>query len=346
MSDETPPPPLRLKARQRPDPETSPGAAPIEVEEGKLRLKPKLSLDPTPNTEESVGALESEPEMEEAPPEEPKIKLKFRMPDPAEPVAEAEAVVEAEPEVQAEVAAETESEEPPSLPPFPVVAPPSDQETEAPSFSESEAPSHSAPPMPRAPVVGGVPPSVYKRPRVPAAILAAERRKRVWKYALVAVGGVFLAAAVIGGVFLKISDPPPAIPLPPRVKYVPPPEPVVVAPVVEKAPLPVEVAPVDPNAGVRVNSTATVELAPGVTATTESIKAVANASVSFRTFVAAAKISGVYQGTPPRAFINGRLVRVGDIVDEMQDITFDSIDVPSRSLVFKDSTGATVSKRY
>jgi hypothetical protein len=127
---------------------------------------------------------------------------------------------------------------------------------------------------------------------------------------------------------------------------VPPPEPKITAPVVEKVVPPVELPPEPKVSGERVASTATVELAPGVTATTESIKAVPNASAAFRSFVASAKISGVYQGTPPRAFINGRLVRMGEMVDEMMEIHFDSVDSDTRSIVFKDSTGATVSRRY
>jgi hypothetical protein len=81
-------------------------------------------------------------------------------------------------------------------------------------------------------------------------------------------------------------------------------------------------------------------------ATTESVKAVPNASSAFRTFVASARINGVYQGTPPRAFINGRLIRTGEMIDSTMEIYFDSVDLASRSIVFKDSTGATVSRRY
>jgi len=54
----------------------------------------------------------------------------------------------------------------------------------------------------------------------------------------------------------------------------------------------------------------------------------------------------VFQGASPRAFINGRMVRAGEMVDEMMEINFDSVDPATRSIVFKDSTGATVSRRY
>ena len=171
----------------------------------------------------------------------------------------------------------------------------------------------------------------------------------MWKYALIAVGGVFLAGAIIGGAFLKFSEPPPP---PAHVPSRPPAPPVVTpnveAPVASKpvvAPKVKAAAPVESD-GTRVDSTATVELTPGVMATTESIKAVPNATSAFRTFVASAKISGVYQGTPPRAFINGRLFRTGELVDDTLEIYFDSVDVDSRSIIFKDSSGATVSRRY
>jgi hypothetical protein len=163
------------------------------------------------------------------------------------------------------------------------------------------------------------------------------------KYFAIAIGGTVLAVVVISTA-IKLNPPTP-VRLPPRPVVVPPVQPKKI-PVPEKAPVAVEPLPIEPVPTERVATTATVEISPGVTATTESIKAVANASPAFRTFVASAKISGVYQGTPARAFINGRLVRTGEIVDEMMEIYFDSVDQATRSIIFKDSTGATVSRRY
>jgi len=367
MSDETPPAPLRLRPRPRPEGETP--AAASEGEEGKLRLKPKLDVEAEPE-------VAAEPEDESEPPVEP-VRAKPRLslepePEPelvaeevsAEPLAAEEPVAEAEVEeppppmpeegkvklkikVPGALAQETAEplsgeEESPSLPPFPVVAPPAEEDQNVPPLLVGEAaPGRLASVTPSA----GSPPAVFKRSRVPAALLAAERRKRLWKYAAIAVGGVLLAGAVIGGAYLKFTPTPSAVTLPPRPAYVPPPEPVAeVAPVPKVVPPPP--LPVEPVSGERVTSTATYELAPGVTATTESIKAVPNASPAFRTFVASAKISGVFQGASPRAFINGRMVRAGEMVDEMMEINFDSVDPATRSIVFKDSTGATVSRRY
>lgn len=90
---------------------------------------------------------------------------------------------------------------------------------------------------------------------------------------------------------------------------------------------------------------ATMTVAPGVTATTE-IRASAEASQAFRSFVADAKVTGVNQTTPPVAFINGRLIRMGQLVDEGLNITFSGVDAENRLLLFKDRSGAVVSKRY
>jgi hypothetical protein len=94
-----------------------------------------------------------------------------------------------------------------------------------------------------------------------------------------------------------------------------------------------------------VKVAATTALAPGVTTTTE-VRASPEASQAFRSFVADAKVSGVYQGSPPRAFINNRLIKVGQLVEEGLAISFEGIDAENRMLLFKDRTGARVSKQY
>ena len=306
----------------------------------RIRLKPQLAPEPEPEVTETpvepAAALEAEALPLPPAPEEGKIKLKIKLPGAA-----AQEILN--PPVDAAPPVEEAVAEPPVLPPFPVVAPPPEEE-------ELETP----PPIPAVsakspppPVSDGSRPNVFKRPRVPAALLAAERRKRMWKYALIAVGGVILAGAVIFGAFLKFTEPPPPIHVPMRA--LPPPDATVQTPVPNKVVTKPKIEPVVPSeagSGTRVDSTATVELTPGVMATTESVKAVSNASSAFRTFVASARINGVYQGTPSRAFINGRLIRTGEMIDSTMEIYFDSVDLASRSIVFKDSTGATVSRRY
>ena len=92
-------------------------------------------------------------------------------------------------------------------------------------------------------------------------------------------------------------------------------------------------------------ATTTTTIAPNVSATT-TMEAAPEATAPFRSFVANAKVSGVFQGSPARAVINGKLTRAGDVVDPGLGITFDGIDSERRHLVFKDKTGATVSRRF
>lgn len=87
-------------------------------------------------------------------------------------------------------------------------------------------------------------------------------------------------------------------------------------------------------------------IAPGVTATTTDIEAASTASPEFQKFVASAAIGGVFQGTPPRALINGRVLRAGQTADATLGIVFDSIDASRKVIVFKDATGAIVQKHY
>lgn len=86
-------------------------------------------------------------------------------------------------------------------------------------------------------------------------------------------------------------------------------------------------------------------VSPGLTATTE-IEAAGDANPEFRSFVANTKVTGVFQGSPPRAFINGRLHRPGDTVDAALGIIFVTVEVPKKQLIFKDRTGAIVARKY
>ena len=97
-------------------------------------------------------------------------------------------------------------------------------------------------------------------------------------------------------------------------------------------------------------STAAVEgattIAPGVKATTDDVEAASTASVAFRSFVDDARIGGVFQGTPPRALINSRIIRLGQTVDTGLGIVFSRVDAEQKIIIFTDATGATVSKKY
>lgn len=88
-------------------------------------------------------------------------------------------------------------------------------------------------------------------------------------------------------------------------------------------------------------------IAPGVKATNDDVLAVAEASPAFRSFVANAKITGVFGANETaRTTLNGRLVRYGDVIDSSLGISFDGYDYDKRQLIFKDKSGATVVRRY
>jgi len=63
----------------------------------------------------------------------------------------------------------------------------------------------------------------------------------------------------------------------------------------------------------------------------------------FKRFVADARITGVFQGTPPRALINGRMIRAGEMVDQTLGV-FDSIDAEKKTITFEDRTGHPADK--
>ena len=64
------------------------------------------------------------------------------------------------------------------------------------------------------------------------------------------------------------------------------------------------------------------------------------------TWVSEARISGVREGDSPRAFINGILVRKGDMIEPQLGIVFDGVDPVRNLLIFRDDTGAIVGKKY
>ncbi len=101
-----------------------------------------------------------------------------------------------------------------------------------------------------------------------------------------------------------------------------------------------------PPASQQTVTRAEAQIAPGVRGTTLEVVAAADASPAFRAFVGAMSINGVFQGSPPRALINGRTFRAGDTVDSAQGIIFDSADPATKTITFRDRAGATVSRKY
>ena len=96
----------------------------------------------------------------------------------------------------------------------------------------------------------------------------------------------------------------------------------------------------------KLAATSSARLAPGIMATNSDIEAVAEATPAFRTFVANAKITGVIGGTPAKIILNGRLARSGDMIDPGLGISFESIDAEKKLLVFKDKSGAVVTRKF
>ncbi len=84
---------------------------------------------------------------------------------------------------------------------------------------------------------------------------------------------------------------------------------------------------------------------PGLAASVQ-LEAGADASPEFRTFVANARVSGVFQGAPPRAMINGKLTRVGETTEAGLGVIFAGLDTEKKHLIFKDRSGAIIARRY
>ncbi len=69
-------------------------------------------------------------------------------------------------------------------------------------------------------------------------------------------------------------------------------------------------------------------------------------SEAFRLFVVNLRVNGVFQGENPRAMLNGRMYLVGAEVDVKLAITLHKIDPEAKQLIFRDDTGAILSRRY
>lgn len=69
-------------------------------------------------------------------------------------------------------------------------------------------------------------------------------------------------------------------------------------------------------------------------------------SAAFTRFVTEMRISGVFQGDPPRALINGRTIRAGEPIDIGLGIVFVGLDVDRRLILMREASGATAAKKY
>ncbi|TAG31288.1 MAG: hypothetical protein EAZ36_03115 [Verrucomicrobia bacterium] len=69
-------------------------------------------------------------------------------------------------------------------------------------------------------------------------------------------------------------------------------------------------------------------------------------SARFAQYAKEVSISGVFQGNPPRALLNGRVVRVGDVVEPNFGVTFVGLDPEKKQLILRETSGAEIRVRY
>jgi hypothetical protein len=67
---------------------------------------------------------------------------------------------------------------------------------------------------------------------------------------------------------------------------------------------------------------------------------------AFRAFVINLRVSGVFQGEPGRALLNGKTIRVGEMVDAQKGIRLTRLEADRKMLYFEDPTGAEMGRRY
>lgn len=58
------------------------------------------------------------------------------------------------------------------------------------------------------------------------------------------------------------------------------------------------------------------------------------------------KVTGVFQGSPSRALIEGRLVRQGELIEPVLGVTFHGVDTERKNVILQDESGAQVRLKY
>ena len=81
-------------------------------------------------------------------------------------------------------------------------------------------------------------------------------------------------------------------------------------------------------------------------AATAPVAPAPQANARFQRYAEGIRISGVFQGEPGRALIDGRLVREGEMVEPNLGIKFADLEPETKHLVLQDATGAQVRVRY
>jgi len=70
------------------------------------------------------------------------------------------------------------------------------------------------------------------------------------------------------------------------------------------------------------------------------------ASAGFFFWVVKLNVSGITQSKPARLLLNNRLTHEGDEVNRSLGIVFAQLDSANKLLIFKDATGAIVTRSY
>ena len=66
----------------------------------------------------------------------------------------------------------------------------------------------------------------------------------------------------------------------------------------------------------------------------------------FVKFLETLKVSGVLQGSPAKAMLNGRMFRAGVVIDSARGVTFVDVDAVGKFLIFRDQTEAELHLTY
>jgi hypothetical protein len=89
-----------------------------------------------------------------------------------------------------------------------------------------------------------------------------------------------------------------------------------------------------------------IQIGGGIVITSPGVPGTTEAGEFFITWVMNAKISGVFPGSPAKVMLNERLVRAGDTAQVRLKIKLEGLDLENRLILFRDESGATVSRSY
>lgn len=366
MSDEQPPPQLRLRPRKRDD-ETAPaGGAPVPTDSvPSPTIQPPPSPDPAdlqvpaptaPAVDPAMTRFRLKPKLAAEPAE---VKAEAVLPPslpplpPAAPATEANAMAEIPRLKLRSLSPSAAAVEPPPLASLPPMMPgaavlPIPQPPAIPVLPPP------VPPVADPALIGGLPPIPAKPafpppvppmppPKLPAAKTAPpipvpspykkKSAKRLnARFVWVALAGLLVLGGAGAYFFLMGGDE--TASTAPLVAETPP------APVAAPAPVPTElqIAPLPPQpSALQAANAARLASQPPVDPVV---------SPAFRSWVDDARISGVVAGSSPRAIINGRLARPGDMVDAAEGIVFDGLNAEKKTLVFRSRVSAFLEKPY